>query len=82
MINREIVYRVRPPRAIFLKWPFGHPLGEPDNLPQQRRVLQDALDLAASATEPTIVELGYRWRRERYVDPWEGDAAGANATPS
>jgi D-proline reductase (dithiol) PrdB len=28
-INRTYTERIKPPRSIFLDWPFGHPLGEP-----------------------------------------------------
>ena len=58
------------PRALFVKWPLGHPLGEPYNAPQQRTIIFDALALLRSATEPgTIAAPGYRWRREEYTEP-------------
>ncbi|HEX7126630.1 MAG TPA: hypothetical protein VF406_12800 [Thermodesulfobacteriota bacterium] len=64
---REVTERVKPPRAIHLRWPMGHPLGEPGRPAQQRQVLEDALDLLMSASTPgVIVDLPYRWRRERY----------------
>ncbi|HEY8369518.1 MAG TPA: hypothetical protein VIM86_09425 [Thermodesulfobacteriota bacterium] len=64
---REVTERVRPPRAVYLRWPMGHPLGEPGRPAQQRQVLEDALDLLVSASTPgVIVDLPYRWRRERY----------------
>ncbi|MBI4640470.1 MAG: hypothetical protein HY731_07230 [Candidatus Tectomicrobia bacterium] len=52
-----------------MRWPFGHPLGEPFAVKQQRRVMKDALNMLISATTPgTILDLGYRWRRERYEE--------------
>lgn len=64
---REVAEKVRPPRAVYLKWPFGSPLGEPGNDAQQRRVLLDLLEVARGATIPgTIVDLPYRWRHEDY----------------
>ena len=65
---REVAVKVRPPRAVYLQWPFGSPLGEPGNARQQRRVLLDMLEVVRGATEPgTLVELPYRWRREDYA---------------
>jgi hypothetical protein len=64
---REITEQVRPPRALFVRWPFGHPLGEAFAVAQQRRVLQDMLQALQSMHEPgSLLDLGYRWRRERY----------------
>jgi hypothetical protein len=66
-IVREITIQVRPPRALFLRWPFGHPLGEPFVVAQQQRVLHDMLHALESMQEPgSLIDLGYRWRRERY----------------
>ncbi len=66
-LQREITAQVKPPRAVYLRWPFGHPMGEPHRPAQQRQVLLDALDLLASAEAPgVIVDLPYRWRREVY----------------
>ena len=54
---------------IYLHWPFGHALGEPGNVAQQRTVLHDMLSLAAVAPRPgLIVDLPYRWRRETYAE--------------
>ena len=66
------------PRAVFLKWPLGHPLGEPHNDEQQRTVIFDALSLLASATQPGIVaDPGYRWRRHDYYEPdWTAISEG------
>lgn len=61
------------PRALFVKWPLGHPLGEADALAQQRTIIYDALDLLLRAPAPgTIRQPGYRWRRHDYSEPaWE-----------
>lgn len=64
---REVTRTVRPPRALFLRYPFGHPLGEAFNVPQQRTILLDALSGLEGITEPgTILEPGYRWQRHRF----------------
>ena len=52
---------------MFLRWPYGHPFGEPGNPAQQRTVLREALKALREIAEPgTIVDLPYRWRRETY----------------
>ncbi len=67
---REIAERVRPPRAVHLKWPFGHPLGEPGNRAQQFCVLYIALKALYTVQESgTILDPGWRWRREEYEEP-------------
>lgn len=64
---RDITAQVRPPRALFLRWPFGHPLGEPFAVAQQQRVMRDMFRALERIQEPgALVELGYRWRRQRY----------------
>lgn len=66
-ILKEVTEKVRPPRTVFLRYPFGHPLGEAFNAGQQRAILLDALRALETVAEPgTIVEPGYRWRRHRF----------------
>lgn len=67
-IQRELTEKVRPPRALFLRWPFGHPLGEPFQAAQQRWILRDALHALETLKTPgEIVDLQYLWRRP---GPW------------
>ncbi|MGH8065985.1 MAG: hypothetical protein ACRERE_12300 [Candidatus Entotheonellia bacterium] len=55
------------PRALFLRYPFGHPLGEAFQVQQQRTILLQALKALETLTEPgTILEPGYTWRRHRF----------------
>jgi hypothetical protein len=42
---REIAEAVRPPRALFVPFPHGYPLGRPDDPPRQRAVIEAALGL-------------------------------------
>lgn len=72
-ITKDLTEAVGVPRALFVKWPLGHPLGEPHQPAQQRTLIFDALSLLKTAQEPGIIaEPGYRWRREQYVEPaWE-----------
>ena len=69
-ITRDLTESVGVPRALFIKWPLGHPLGEAHNADQQRTLIYDALELLLTAEEPGIIkEPGYRWRRETYTTP-------------
>ncbi|MEK6709957.1 MAG: selenoprotein B, partial [Nitrospinota bacterium] len=57
---KALTLQVRPPRAVFLRWPLGHPLGEPGHRAQQRQVLLDALGLLETAPAPgALLEPGY-----------------------
>jgi len=68
-IVRQYTEKVKPPRTVFLRWPFGHPFGEPFNVAQQRVVLAEALHALIAIREPgTIIDLPYKWRREKYGD--------------
>ncbi len=72
-IGRSIVRtyseRIRPPRTVFLRWPFGHPLGEPFKATQQRAVLAEAFRALYATSEPgTIVDLPFKWKRTKYED--------------
>jgi hypothetical protein len=65
---KEVAVAARAPRFLYLHWPFGHALGEPGNVAQQRTVLHDMLSMATCALSPgLVVELPYRWRRELYT---------------
>jgi hypothetical protein len=71
---KEVAVAAHAPRFLYLHWPFGHALGEPGNVAQQRTVLHDMLSMAVSAPRPgLVVDLPYRWRRETYppVSDWE-----------
>ncbi len=66
---KEVAVAARAPRFLYLHWPFGHALGEPGNVVQQRTVLHDMLSMAVSAPRPgLVIDLPYRWRRQKY-DP-------------
>lgn len=72
-ITRDLTEAVGVPRAVFVKWPLGHPLGEANAAAQQRTVIFEALRLLVEATQPgTIHEPGFRWRRENYSEPTWG----------
>lgn len=78
---REYSEKVKPPRTVFVRWPFGHPLGEVGNNLQQRTIVREALAaLYRIKTPGTIVDLPYRWRRERYRADQELFVESANIT--
>jgi hypothetical protein len=66
-IVREYTEKVQPPRSVYLKWPFGHPLGEPGNVMQQRAVILETFRALYTITNPgEIVDLPFKWRRHDY----------------
>ena len=69
-LARELTVAVGTPRAVFVKWPLGHPLGAPRQPMQQRTLIFDALGLLLTAKTPgTIAEPGYHWKRATYTEP-------------
>lgn len=67
-LQREVTRRVRPPRALYLRYPFGHPMGEAFAVAQQRAILKTALEGLATITEPgTILDPGWAWRRHHFT---------------
>jgi len=59
----EISFAMKVPRGVFVRFPLGNPFGEPGRRDQQARILEHLFQLLEQATEPTLVELPYRWRR-------------------
>ncbi len=55
-------------RAVSVRFPFGHAVGEPGNRIQQRRVLLEALKPLAEAKGPEVRFLSHlKWRRTDYA---------------
>jgi len=74
-IVREYTEKVQPPRSVYLKWPFGHPLGEPGKVKQQRAVVLETFKALYGITTPgEIVDLPFRWRRHDYESYEEPEA--------
>lgn len=59
MLLREVAQRVRPPRALFVPFPHGFPLGAPHDAELQRAVITSALHLLEHAG-PAPVLTSYR----------------------
>ncbi len=67
MVDRKKAATLTVPRGLVMRFPFGRPFGAPGNPEQQRVVLEDALELLASASEAGAIRSSpYRWRREDY----------------
>ena len=67
MTFKEAAEKMRPPRALYVRFPIGLTLGAPGAVNQQRVVITDALTMLEDATEPgTLRVLPYRWAREDY----------------
>ncbi|MBI5902627.1 MAG: hypothetical protein HZB84_03965 [Deltaproteobacteria bacterium] len=63
-IVRRFTEETGAPRAVFLKWPMGHPLGEPGRKDVQTAVLRSAFNALETIKEPgAIIDLPYRWKR-------------------
>jgi D-proline reductase (dithiol) PrdB len=69
----EVTEKTPPPRALFMRFPFGHALGEAGKRDQQLAILYRAFSLLFEAELPgTIRDSGLRWKRESYPAPdWE-----------
>ena len=64
ILRREVAENVKPPRALFVKFPFGAPLGPAGDAETQRGVILEALSVLTSATEPgAIVDSPRAWKR-------------------
>lgn len=55
VLLREVAEAVRPPRALFVPFPHGYPLGRPNDPRGQLAVLRSALRLAEEASGPPPV---------------------------
>jgi D-proline reductase (dithiol) PrdB len=51
---REITEKTQPPRALFVPYPLGHPLGEPDDVALQTRIMRAAFALLPRTDIPIL----------------------------
>jgi hypothetical protein len=51
---REITEKIRPPRALFVPFPLGYPLGEPNNPDLQVRIMRAAFSLLSRSDIPVL----------------------------
>jgi D-proline reductase (dithiol) PrdB len=67
MTFKEAAEAMRPPRALYVRFPIGLTLGAPGAAAQQRVVIEDALATLAETTQPgTLRVLPYQWQRVDY----------------
>ena len=60
----ERMAKIRPPRALRVKFGRGSMFGEPGNVERQRRIVLDALEALKSMDIPgSVRELPYQWKR-------------------
>ncbi len=63
-VRPEVTVNMRVPRAVYVRFPTGNPVGEPHKPDQQRTLLRAALVALVAIQEPgTVIELPFRWRR-------------------
>ena len=61
--RKEITELVKPPRALYLKFPPGKPLGNPGDKAMQMSIIHDALEALKTITQSeTIIDLPYKLR--------------------
>jgi hypothetical protein len=53
---REIAELVKPPRTLYVRFPFGSPIGKPNDINQQLNVLLEAIDLFETADRAGIIK--------------------------
>ena len=53
---REVARVLKPPRALFVPFPMGFPLGEPHNSELQQRIIRRALRLLEQSAVPVLEE--------------------------
>ena len=53
---REVTSVIKPPRALFVPFAMGFPLGEPNNAPLQHRIIAAALNLLKRDDVPVLEE--------------------------
>ena len=64
IMRREVAENVKPPRTLFVKFPFGAPLGPAGDVKTQRGVILEALSVLVNETEPgTIVDSPRAWKK-------------------
>ena len=60
----ERMAKIKPPRALRVKFGRGSMFGEPGNVERQRRIVLDALEALTSMDIPgSVRKLPYQWKR-------------------
>lgn len=62
-LNRTVSEKVKPPRAILVGYPLGHPMGRPFDKKTQSSLLREGLALLRDTRVPgTLVDASDRYR--------------------
>jgi hypothetical protein len=54
-LNRRITEKIKPPRALLVDFPLGHPMGNPFDYELQKRILVEALTYLKVVEEPGTI---------------------------
>jgi D-proline reductase (dithiol) PrdB len=79
---REFVVKVRPPRAVFVPFPFGAPCGLPGQRDQQLSVLRTALGTFEAKAGPVLVDFQGDAESGYVVSPVQASDVGRTAEPA
>ncbi|GAC1325754.1 MAG: hypothetical protein NVSMB2_24490 [Chloroflexota bacterium] len=75
-VRPEVTLNMQVPRAAYVRFPTGNPVGEPHKRHQQRAILRGVLQALEAIEQPgTVIEMPYRWRRMPDVDVLEHPSA-------
>lgn len=74
--------KMQPPRALWVPFELGRPLGAPGDSAQQRQVLLSALQLIETSTSRVIQDFEHDDTRARPDPAWQAPAAMATDKPS
>jgi len=62
-LNRTVTEKVKPPRAVLVGYPLGHPVGRPFDKKTQASLLKEGLTLLRDIRVPgTLVDISDRYR--------------------
>lgn len=62
-LNRTVTEKVKPPRAVLVGYPLGHPMGKPFDKKTQISLLKEGLALLRDIRVPgTLVDASDRYR--------------------
>jgi D-proline reductase (dithiol) PrdB len=64
VMRKETAQNVKPPRALFVHFPMGAPLGPANDTETHHEALRQALEVLDTARQPgTIVDSPLQWKR-------------------
>ena len=77
---REHTEKVNPPRALWVPYPYGRPLGAPDDPRLQHEIIRAALDLYAAPAGPVMAEFPEQGSQGDLTLPQASDAHRGEAS--